>query len=53
MWKAYDPESYNEYAKPMNDGLKTVNTIGNAAGGWNGIENAGQKMEKFVLLTLI
>ena len=44
---------FNQYAKPFNQGIKSVNAVGNQVGGWDGINKAGQSMQKFVLVQLI
>ena len=52
-WKEADPNTYNQYAKPLNQGIKSINAAGNKVGGWEGIDKAGQKMQKAILVQLI
>ena len=53
MWKTLDKDSYDQYAKPMNQGLKVVNKYGDAVGGWNTIGYVGDAMEHYNMVQLI
>ena len=53
MWKDYDEESYDHYAKPMSQGIKAISAAGDKMGGWDAVAKVGDEMAHYQQVMLI